>query len=1257
MAKTIHNADLEVLGTVLATGIPNGTGDFLTRNTSTNFFQRRTAAEVLTDIGGAPLVHTHLAADITDSSTAFVDFVSNQYAIGGEKTFTGAVQLFDGRVGVQTPVFGGTRLGDSVFQAPSIDVNSINIKDTGQLTALAIFTTAVGGSDGYVTSYKNFVDSVNVMSIAGLGQETYGGVGREVESTIGLRNDFTGGEFTVLDMFNQDYDAATEVADSMGWVAIHGSGATAKEIGLWRYDTTTYTPIWELSPSNVWTFGVDINVPDEAYGIGWDTSTEVPTKNAIYDKIESLVFTSTLADLTDTTITGPAVGNFIRWNGSAWVDTDLIAGDIPDISASYVALTGDQTASGIKTWTGTNIFQGTVQIGDGGTYQGEDDGTLGRRWYIRKDQTTNDWLWGYQTADSTTIAGAYSTLYRLHSSGTPTNGTDLITKGFADTAYAADSHTHLLAAGATDVTATAAELNLLDLSGLTVGWVLSADSATTASWKAPSAGATTLAALTDTTITTPATGQYLRHDGTDWKNSAILAGDIPTLTDYVAVTGDTMTGALTLDTTLAGDNWVVRADTNGVNFSGLWTNTAEDIELFLRDAAGTASKLTPNGGAFETSGDLFVLGGGLNVGNTTTLATINVHKGDAGLMSLSFEDNYLRWRRGGGGTISGWRWDNFDSQAARLTTGGQLTLGTDSLTTGELLTHDGTFGGTLFVEEHLGWRVSSADLAIQRADARDDNTDEARLHWYGQNTVGGTECFRHAWYDGNNYMNLTYLSDIMEWSTTTTPLTFKITSNVDASLIVQADRDNATETDNPTIELWQDAELVKAIWGIEGTANSAFTGTRDNTPYFDTLAAGGYDWAVNGDYTMALHTDGLRLQDGRGIGIDDAAHCRVPAPGGAFHHSSTATETGAIEIRLPVAAWNTSDMISFEVTIFDYAGGDGGGESIKLFVYGYPTAAVGNWANTKVVVLTDRSDRGFNVRFGSIGTTQNALWIGETTSTWSYPQVQVSNFQGGFNADISRWIDGWAIDVVTSFSTVDHTTTAKYPNASTLGGFSASTSATANTIALRDSGGRLDADELDINGNAIRLLESSDRPGLLQVWPLAADPYAGIQLRDEPSDQYWSFMGDDNNVGIYDDTNNEWILLYNENSQVALYFNGASKLVTTNIGITVTGTGTATDWINTSDKRLKKNVKPLGEYAITTNWKKYNWKEDGKFGVGLIAQDLEKTNPEFVTTDDEGMKSVSYTQVLVAKMAEKDRQIEDLTTRIERLELIVKELM
>jgi len=48
--------------------------------------------------------------------------------------------------------------------------------------------------------------------------------------------------------------------------------------------------------------------------------------------------------------------------------------------------------------------------------------------------------------------------------------------------YAVVGHSHTLS-DITDVTATASEVNLLDLSGLTAGWVLAANTATTASWQ------------------------------------------------------------------------------------------------------------------------------------------------------------------------------------------------------------------------------------------------------------------------------------------------------------------------------------------------------------------------------------------------------------------------------------------------------------------------------------------------------------------------------------------------------------------------------------------------------------------------------------------------------------------------------------------------------------------------------------------------------------------------------------------------------
>lgn len=37
----------------------------------------------------------------------------------------------------------------------------------------------------------------------------------------------------------------------------------------------------------------DVSVPDEAYGSGWNGSLEVPTKNSVYDKIETLPSSTT----------------------------------------------------------------------------------------------------------------------------------------------------------------------------------------------------------------------------------------------------------------------------------------------------------------------------------------------------------------------------------------------------------------------------------------------------------------------------------------------------------------------------------------------------------------------------------------------------------------------------------------------------------------------------------------------------------------------------------------------------------------------------------------------------------------------------------------------------------------------------------------------------------------------------------------------------------------------------------------------------
>jgi len=148
----------------------------------------------------------------------------------------------------------------------------------------------------------------------------------------------------------------------------------------------------------------------------------------------------------------------------------------------------------------------------------------------------------------------------------------------------------------------------------------------------------------------------------------------------------------------------------------------------------------------------------------------------------------------------------------------------------------------------------------------------------------------------------------------------------------------------------------------------------------------------------------------------------IPHPGGGFYHSDTNSLTGAIKIKLPTHG--TDDMLGFVVDIFDYATN----ESITVFIKGYLYQTTNNneWVNCSVQILSNDTGKDFNVRFGADGTT-NCVWIGETTSTWSYLQVSVRDFFTGFTADIDSYNDNWAVSLVTSFDTVNNTNSGNFP--------------------------------------------------------------------------------------------------------------------------------------------------------------------------------------------------------------------------------------
>ena len=98
--------------------------------------------------------------------------------------------------------------------------------------------------------------------------------------------------------------------------------------------------------------------------------------------------------------------------------------------------------------------------------------------------------------------------------------------------------------------------------------------------------------------------------------------------------------------------------------------------------------------------------------------------------------------------------------------------------------------------------------------------------------------------------------------------------------------------------------------------------------------------------------------------------------------------------------------------------------------------------------------------------------------------------------------------------------------------------------------------------------------------------------------------------------------------------------------VRVSGVVTATDFNSTSDISLKDNIQtiinPLDK-IIKLNGVTFNWKENQKPSIGVIAQELEKVLPELVTQGD--IKSVNYNGligVLIEAVKEQQKQIDEL---------------
>ena len=106
--------------------------------------------------------------------------------------------------------------------------------------------------------------------------------------------------------------------------------------------------------------------------------------------------------------------------------------------------------------------------------------------------------------------------------------------------------------------------------------------------------------------------------------------------------------------------------------------------------------------------------------------------------------------------------------------------------------------------------------------------------------------------------------------------------------------------------------------------------------------------------------------------------------------------------------------------------------------------------------------------------------------------------------------------------------------------------------------------------------------------------------------------------------------------------------------VTVNGDVSATNFNTTSDATLKTNVETLSgalNAVMSMRGVSFDWIENGNSEVGVIAQEVEEVIPDLVNTNEQGIKSVKYgnmVAVLIEAVKEQQKQIEYLKQQLER---------
>lgn len=152
-------------------------------------------------------------------------------------------------------------------------------------------------------------------------------------------------------------------------------------------------------------------------------------------------------------------------------------------------------------------------------------------------------------------------------------------------------------------------------------------------------------------------------------------------------------------------------------------------------------------------------------------------------------------------------------------------------------------------------------------------------------------------------------------------------------------------------------------------------------------------------------------------------------------------------------------------------------------------------------------------------------------------------------------------------------------------------------------------------------------------------------------------------------TSNATTFVRSNSSCVSLYFGAGEKLKTITNGACIIGCGFATDFVASSDCRLKTNINPISNALSTVNQLQgvtYNlcFDEKKENRIGLLAQEVNNVLPEVVSCGEPsendkcygitdyvlGIKYENIIPVLIEAIKEQQKEINKLKNKISSIE-------